>query len=254
MAVFRIEKNKNYTVMSNYHLKDKRLSLKAKGLLSQMLSLPEDWDYTLEGLATINKESKDAIRTAIQELERFGYIQRRQTTDSKGKFSSNEYIIHELPSPSLENPTTEKPMSENPTQLNTKILNTKDIKYHIYQGNVDKCVDNSVERTLKESIDYNTLVIDYGYDQIDQMIDLILGVLCSNKEKIRVDRSDYPAEFVKDRFRKLNSDHIRYVIHCLNNNKSMIRNIKSYLLTALFNAPATMESYYTAAANYHEGG
>ena len=84
MAVFRVERTSDYTVMSNYHLRDKRLSLKAKGLLSQMLSLPEDWDYTLAGLCYINRESKDAIRTAIHELEQAGYIHRRQTTDSGG--------------------------------------------------------------------------------------------------------------------------------------------------------------------------
>ena len=81
MAVFRVERTSDYTVMSNYHLRDKRLSLKAKGLLSQMLSLPEDWDYTLAGLCYINRESKDAIRTAIRELEQAGYIRRRQTID-----------------------------------------------------------------------------------------------------------------------------------------------------------------------------
>ncbi len=126
MAVFRVERTQGYTVMSNYHLRDKSLSLKAKGLLSQMLSLPEDWDYTLSGLAVINRESKDAIRSAVNELERAGYIERHQTTDESGKFSSNEYIIHEQPvslppsldKPSSENPTTGKPTSENPTQLN----------------------------------------------------------------------------------------------------------------------------------------
>lgn len=80
MAVFRVERTGDYTVMSNFHLKDKRLSLKAKGLLSQMLSLPDDWDYTLSGLSYINRESKDAIRSAVNELETAGYIRRRQTT------------------------------------------------------------------------------------------------------------------------------------------------------------------------------
>lgn len=93
MAVFRIERNKNYTVMSNYHLRDKSISLKAKGLLSQMLSLPEEWDYTLSGLACINKESKDAIRTAVNELEQAGYIRRRQTRNERGGFAANEYVI-----------------------------------------------------------------------------------------------------------------------------------------------------------------
>lgn len=136
MAVFRVERTHNYTVMSNYHLRDKRLSLKAKGLLSQMLSLPEDWDYTLAGLAYINSEGKDAIRAAVVELEQAGYIQRRQTTDRAGKFSTNEYIIRECPvsqalppekpssaQPLSENPTTEKPSTADtstvfPTQLN----------------------------------------------------------------------------------------------------------------------------------------
>ena len=124
MAVFRIEKSKDYTVMSNYHLRDTSLSLKAKGLLSQMLSLPEGWDYTLTGLSEINKESKDAIRSAVQELEKAGYIVRHQTADAGGKFSSNEYIIYEHPpdlSPSLENPTTveeaDSPLLDFPTTV-----------------------------------------------------------------------------------------------------------------------------------------
>ena len=97
MAVFRVERTRDYTVMSNHHLKNKDLSLKAKGLLSQMLSLPENWDYTLAGLSAINRESKDAIRSAVNELEKAGYIRRRQTVDRRGKFSGNEYIIYEQP-------------------------------------------------------------------------------------------------------------------------------------------------------------
>ena len=149
MAVFRIERTKDYTVMSNYHLRDKSLSLKAKGLLSQMLSLPEDWDYTLTGLSIINRESKDAIRSAVNELEQAGYIRRHQTVDAKGKFSVNEYVIYEQPqprpsgtglgrpdgsisgqpslayplseNPTTGNPSTENPSPENPTQLNIDI-------------------------------------------------------------------------------------------------------------------------------------
>ncbi|MDY5627665.1 MAG: helix-turn-helix domain-containing protein, partial [Clostridia bacterium] len=126
MAIFRVKKTENYTVMSNHHLRNKELSLKAKGLLSQMLSLPEDWDYTLEGLSKINKEKVDAIRTAVIELEKQGYIKRHQTRDENGRMSSNEYIIYETPQekpPSLENPTavkpsSEKPLLENPTTVN----------------------------------------------------------------------------------------------------------------------------------------
>lgn len=97
MAVMRVEKSANYTVMSNRHLDDTRLSLKAIGLLSKILRLPDDWDYTLEGLAHICKEGKDAIRSAIVELEQAGYIERRQTHAADGSFAGNEYIVHEAP-------------------------------------------------------------------------------------------------------------------------------------------------------------
>ena len=112
MAVFRVEKHSGYTVMSHHHLRNRALSLKAKGLLSQMLSLPEDWDYTLQGLARINRESIDAIRQAIRELEQAGYIQRSRERDEKGRLRGADYVIFELPqpvpaslSPTLENPT-----------------------------------------------------------------------------------------------------------------------------------------------------
>ena len=132
MSVFRVEKSKGDTVMSNHHLRNHTLSLKAKGLLSQMLSLPEDWDYTLQGLAQINKESIDAIREAVRELERAGYIKRSRERDERGCLRGTVYTIYEQPhagptpeeptqeKPTLEKPMLEKPTLENPTQLNTK--------------------------------------------------------------------------------------------------------------------------------------
>ena len=117
MAVFRVEKNSGYTVMSNHHLRNRALSLKAKGLLSQILSLPEDWDYTLQGLARINRESIDAIRQAIRELEQTGYIQRSRERDEKGRLRGADYVIFELPQPvpASVSPTLENPTLENPT-------------------------------------------------------------------------------------------------------------------------------------------
>jgi hypothetical protein len=131
MTVFRVEKNANYTVMSNEHLRNKELSLKAKGLLSQMLSLPEEWDYSLEGLACINREGVDAIRTGIQELERFGYLERRRLRDSNGRLGSTEYIVreHAVPKsqnapgreePALDSPMQAKPMQDFPAQGNPR--------------------------------------------------------------------------------------------------------------------------------------
>lgn len=142
MAVFRVERTHNYTVMSNHHLRDKSLSLKAKGLLSQMLSLPEDWDYTLAGLAKINAEGRDAIRAAVQELERAGYIRRSRVRDGKGCLRGTEYVIYERPQkpdgdapespaaesffssqPALEEPVEGAPALENPTLEDTTQLN-----------------------------------------------------------------------------------------------------------------------------------
>ena len=150
MSVFRVEKNKGYTVMSNHHLRNHTLSLKAKGLLSQMLSLPEDWDYTLKGLAQINKESIDAIREAVRELERAGYIARSRERDARGCLRGTVYTIYEQPHaeatpeepaqalPTLDNPTLEKPMLdkptlENPTQLNTESTKKRKDEVKIYQ-------------------------------------------------------------------------------------------------------------------------
>ena len=99
MAVFRVERIKDYTVMSNHHLRNKNLSLKAKGLLSQMLSLPDDWDYTLKGLAAINKESVDAIRTAIWELEDAGYVVRTRVRDERGSLRGCDYYVYEYRQP-----------------------------------------------------------------------------------------------------------------------------------------------------------
>ncbi len=148
-TVFRVEKNKDYTVMSNFHLKDKRLSLKAKGLLSLMLSLPAEWDYTLAGLAGMNKEGVDAIRTAVMELEQAGYIKREFSRRETGEFNGNNYVIFETPhenSPLLENPTTDSPLldspisdfplPENPTELNTNRVSTNSTPYNPPQGGV----------------------------------------------------------------------------------------------------------------------
>ena len=107
MAIFRVEKTTNYTVMSNHHLRDKSLSLKAKGLLSQILSLPEEWDYTLQGLACINRERLDAIRQAVHELERAGYIVRTRERDSQGRLCGAEYSIYEQPQPPSDSPALE---------------------------------------------------------------------------------------------------------------------------------------------------
>ena len=278
MSVFRVEKNKGYTVMSNHHLRNHTLSLKAKGLLSQMLSLPDDWDYTLQGLAQINKESIDAIREAVRELERAGYIKRSRERDERGCLRGTVYTIYEQPhaEPTPEEPTQEKPMLEkpmldlptleNPTQLNTE--STKKRK----RQNKDPSITDSIpfpsgfpesptqKRTetkesfescrelILENIDYDVLADDPQVDreQLDEIVDLVQETVCSTRSRIRVAGNDYPAEVVRAKLLKLNSEHIRFVMDCLKQNTTRIRNIRQYLLAMLFNAPSTMNSYYTA--------
>ena len=138
MAVFRIEKTRDYTVMSNYHLRDRSLSLKAKGLLSLMLSLPEDWDYTMKGLARICKDGIDSISGGIRELEAHGYLVRARVRNENGQLGSIEYTILEQPKepaqtpapvrekPIRENPIQVKPMLDAPIQENPAQLNTKE--------------------------------------------------------------------------------------------------------------------------------
>ena len=139
MAVFRVQKTQNYTIMSNHHLRNKALSLKAKGLLSLMLSLPEDWDYTTRGLASICKEGVDSVCATVRELEAAGYIIRRRIRDKNGQMRGMEYTVLEQPQPPEQDkpscaqpkqaePKREKPVQENPAQLNTKEINKEETK------------------------------------------------------------------------------------------------------------------------------
>jgi hypothetical protein len=125
--------------MSNYHFREKKMSLKAKGLLSLMLSLPNDWNYSISGLVTLSKDGKDSVMTALAELEKFGYLKRQQLFNEKGQFSGVEYHIFEEPqkenpvaeNANTENANAEKSHAEKRPQLNTNQLNTnknKDIK------------------------------------------------------------------------------------------------------------------------------
>lgn len=276
MAVFRIEKTKDYTVMSNHHLKNKILSLKAKGLLSQMLSLPDNWDYTLKGLSMINRESVDAIREAVKELEQAGYITRSRERNDRGHLMGTDYVIYERPyhgrdspevqNPILENPTLDIPALENQTQLNTYSTNpngssTKSINYpypsHPSSETPEVRIDGnemedpaSIRQTLKKNIHYDSLAKQFTRDRLDEVVDLMVETLCSKRDVISVAGDDYPASLVKDRLLRLNSHHIAYVFECLNRNTTYVRNIKKYLLTTLFNAPTTIDSYYTALVNH----
>ncbi len=300
MAVFRVERTHNYTVMSNHHLRDKSLSLKAKGLLSLMLSLPETWDYTLSGLAKISLEGKDAIRATVVELEKAGYIQRHQTTGKDGKFGSNEYIIREYPAshePPLEGPSSAQPLSENPstvppsagatltenpTQIKkdpvkkdqkiTDSVSTESFPFPSVPSpspapveterkrkegkrrrqSVNKGEMDAYREMIRENIDYDGFVRERPYDagQLDEMVEIMVEAVCSRKETIRVAGNDFPQAVVKSRLLKLDREHIVFVFDCLKENTTQVRNMKQYLLTVLYNAPATIENHYAAQVNH----
>lgn len=270
MAVFRIEKTRDYTVMANHHLRNTALSLKAKGLLSLMLSLPEDWDYTTKGLARICRDGVDSICATVRELEDAGYIIRERVRNANGRLGSIEYTILEQPRPP--EPKPGKPEQEKPAQLNTKgssnqISNT-DSSSTEGSNPIQSSPQTPAEtkRTgrdwMRERESYRELIlenIEYDYlcrddrldrDMLNELVELMVDTVCSRRETIRIAGDDYPAEVVKSRFLKLNSSHIEYVLDRMRENTTYVRNIKKYLLAALYNAPATIDSYYASLVNH----
>ena len=241
MAVFRIEKTRDYTVMSNYHLRDMSLSLKAKGLLSLMLSLPENWDYTMKGLAYICKDGIDSISGGIRELEAHGYLIRARVRGANGQLGSIEYTI--LEQPKAPSPTQEKPIRENPVQANPMLdapiqenpaqLNKEESSNYPSKTDLSITQESSPilssppvpsERSgqdgmrkresyralILENIEYDVLSqnVQLDKDRLDELVELMVDTVCSNREIVRVAGDDYPAEVVRSRFLKLNASHI----------------------------------------------
>jgi len=294
MAVFRIEKTRDYTVMSNHHLRNTALSLKAKGLLSLMLSLPEGWDYTTKGLARICKDGVDSICAGVRELEEQGYVIRERVRNANGQLGAIEYTILEQPrqpeperekpgrenpvqaNPVLDNPVLGKPEQGNPAQLNTKEssnygsitdLSSTELSNPI-QSNPQPLMGQSQAGTgmgtdgmgarevyreiVLDNIEYEYLIQDDHIDreQLDEIAELIVDTVCSARKTIRIAGDDYPAEVVKSRFMKLDSSHVRYVMDCMRDNTTYVRNIKKYLLAALYNAPSTISNYYSSLVQH----
>ena len=280
MAVFRIERTRDYTVMSNHHLRNANLSLKAKGLLSMMLSLPEDWNYTTRGLAKICKEGVDAIGAALRELEAAGYIVRHKLRDRQGRISDTEYVIYEQPqlrkpdtdSPDTENPYMDKPDTEKPAELNIEKSNTqKSITHGASTDSIpfrEPAAAQLPERkgrdamSVSEMESYRDLIlenIEYDHlcrefttyrEDLDEIVELMVETVCAKRKTTRIAGSDFPHEVVRSRFLKLDCSHIEFVMECLRNNTTEIRNMKQYLLAVLFNAPTTISNHYTAQVNH----
>lgn len=289
MAVFRIEKTRDYTVMSNHHLRNTDLSLKAKGLLSLMLSLPDNWDYTTKGLARICKDGVDSICAGVRELEDHGYVVRERIRGTNGQLGAIEYTILEQPkepepkqekperenpvqvNPVLGNPVLEKPEQENPSQLNIDTTSTEESKNKksITEGSnpilsnppapkgarmgwEGKTARDIYRDMIYENIEYDILCQNNRLDQemLTEIAELIVDTVCSARKTIRITGDDFPAEVVKSRFLKLDSSHVEYVLNSMKENTTYVRNIKKYLLAALYNAPLTISNYYQSLVSH----
>ncbi len=279
MPVFRVDKSRDYTVLSNNIFKDRTLSAKAKGLLAEMLSLPENWDYTLIGLSHLFSDGVDSVRQGIRELEEHGYVVRERKRDAKGRLGEMEYVIYETPhkavssentddapvcasptedSPVLDFPMQAEPVQENPTQLYTNISKTN--LSSTYESNPNQSITDTApidvmgyeeaREVVRENIDYDIMCERYPKERMDEIVDIASEALCSRRSSITLGKDTYPYALVKDRLLRLDSSHIEYIISCINSNTTEIHNIKPYLLKTLINAPATMESYYQTKVNH----
>ncbi len=291
MAVFRIEKTKDYTVMANHHLRNKSLSLKAKGLLSLMLSLPEDWDYTTKGLSTICKDGVDSICSTVKELEKAGYVKRRRIRDAHGRLTEVEYTILEQPEPpedppKRENPVLDnpvlgnpvldfpeqgfpkqaKPEQENPAQLNTKKSNTNQSNTDLSnthsffpsgpapaaEGMTDGC---SEREKIKDQIDYDILCNPANQAQLNELVEIMLEVAMNRSPTIKLGRdAEYPTGFVQQRFEQITSMHVEKVLDGIRENTTRVWNTRAYLLAALFNSVSTIDNHYAMLVNHDFNG
>ena len=271
MAVYRVNKTRGYTVMANFHLRDKNLSLKAVGLLSKMLSFNDGWKFSTRGLASICKEGPDAILSALRELESCGYLVRHRQRDAKGRMSNTVFEIYEEPqpvsprtenphmeNPDMDNPDIDKPHKDIPAQRNTEQEITQEEKTNLsnYQSiNLDG-MDGIDMRSRYEELIRDNLELDIlaqnsrlDMDRISEMVEIMLDVVCSTKPTIRINGEDMPQQVVKSRFLKLNSSHIEYILDAMRDCPSDIRNIRAYMLTVLYNASLTIDNYYSALVN-----
>ncbi len=273
MPRVRKETKSGFVVMSNDAFQDPNLSNKARGLLATMMTLPQDWQYSIEGLAVIcKKDGRDTIRKQIKELESAGYLVKGRIRDEYGRLVSSKYYVFDTPwwnmpedrlpegfvKPTTDNPTSEKPKLENPTldnpalgkptQLNKQLSikqksNTQESNIlSIYLDRMDRM---GIERTIKENIDFDILCSYEDKERLQEIVGIMVDTLCSSKETIRINNEDIPYEVVAERFGSIDSEHIIYALDCMDNRSGDIRNLRAYILTTLFNAPLTIQNYNT---------
>ena len=269
MAYCNVEKIEGYTVMANHHLRDMRLSLKARGLLSQILSLPPKWDKSIEGLAKINRECSDTIASIIKELEAAGYITRYRERREDGTYGDMHYNVYQKPQhfnpfkkekePKPKNSVRENPAVEKSGQLSKEVTNkekeNKDSFSNLsinHSDEIDKI--ETYRGIILENIEYDIICSQFDKERLDEIVEIMLECICCKSPTQIIGKAEFPSEMVKSRMLKIHSGHIEYIFRCLEKNPGKIRNIKSYLKTALFNAPGTYGNFYAAEVNHDRYG
>ena len=289
MPVFRVDKSRDFTVVANCVFKDRSLSAKAKGILVEMLSLPESWDYTLKGLTTLFSDGIDSIRQGINELEKHGYIVRERKRDARGRLGGMEYVIYETPHKPVENsidsayPESPEPITENPMQDSSaeempmvykeinKYNKNKSMTFEINKNSflpevsedLEECapVENSGRKELsdtsrareeiKKQIEYDVMVQRCQPSQLDELVEIMLEVRMNLSPTTRFSRDEvYPTVYVQDRYSRLNAEHIEQVLDGIRENTSKVMHTKAYLMKCLFNAPDTLESKVIMDVNH----
>lgn len=255
---FRIKIQRDFTIMPNSHLRNKNLSYKAKGLQSVMVSLPEDWDYTINGLAKLSKDGRDSVIAGLKELEEAGYLERRRLRNEKGQVTGTEYIIYAEPNvecgklnppntenPIQENPIQEKPAQDNPIQSRTNQSRTNLINYlSINHPPTDSDVENYV-KNIKERINYEYLCSIYGNAEMENIVSIMREVITSRKDR-RINKRKISYTEIFDRFAQIDCDCVIFTLDSViaAAKVKQIHNLTAYTISTLYNAPATIDLAY----------
>lgn len=272
MAILKNKTQGNYTIVSNGILKNQSLSLKDRGLIITLLSLPDNWAFTINGLSKIIPDGKDSIKNSLKHLEKLGYVSKTQNRGEFGKYGNIVIEVHETPilpiveNPLTENPLTGKPVPENLSQYNNNKYNTNKSIIHqsihpsINSQNVDGLVDMDesenyiyLKNLIKKNIEYDILSDQFkdltDKDILDQIVDLITEICSFAKKDILINGNHIPSALVKTKFLKLDSSNIQYVMEELKKGTSKIKNPHSYLISMLYNAQNTQNVHYQSAVN-----
>ncbi len=266
MPVLKNKTQGNYVNVYKGIVMDRSLSLKERGMMLTLLSLPDNWDFTVAGLKKILPDGKSAISKSLAKLQSFGYLTIVQSRGEGGMYGENIIEVYETPClPYPENQAADNQMpdfqlAEKQTELNNKKINNQKLNNQrltnqsIHQKNEMDERDRmeAYSDIVKKNIEYEYLLRENPYkkDVIDEILNLIVETILIQRKNLRIAGTNYPYELVKGKFLKLNSSHIQYVLSCMDKNTTKVRNIKNYLLTSLYNAPNTIGNYFQAEVNH----